>query len=185
MNPELHQRQRVQAGANIIEHNPPAAGQFFQQPQRRRFENIESSKKYKTGKSILPSHGNRNKGDPLAGNFVNDDEIGIALASFASGYAGNRNTPHRENECSHGETYPRLTRMKPECQPPQQNRAGRGPSTRPGLRKPVPNHVASTRQNQRASRWGFSSGSLGLVPALVTNRILLWLRAGFPALQDQ
>ena len=83
MNPELHQRQRVHAGANIIEHDPPAAGQFFQQPQRRRFENIESSKKYKTGKSILPSQRNRNKGDPLANNFVNDNEIRVALAALA------------------------------------------------------------------------------------------------------
>ena len=84
MNPELHQRQRVHAGANIIEHDPPAAGQFFQQPQRRRFENIESSKKYKTGESILPSNRNRNQGDPLAGNFIYDDEIGIALATLPS-----------------------------------------------------------------------------------------------------
>src|SRR5205807_3639187 len=83
MNPELHQRQRVQAGANIIEHDPPAAGQFFQQPQRRRFENIEPSKKYKTGKSILPSQRNRNKGDPLANNFVNNDEVGVGLAALA------------------------------------------------------------------------------------------------------
>src|SRR5438270_2634587 len=82
MDPQLHQRQRVQTGANIIEHDPPSAGQFLQQPQRRRFKNIESSKKYKTGKSILPSQRNCNQRNPLANDFVNDDETGIALAAF-------------------------------------------------------------------------------------------------------
>src|SRR5437588_1822684 len=134
MNPELHQRQRVKAGANIIEHDPPAAGQFFQQPQRWRFENIESSKKYKTGKSILPSQRNRNKGDPLADNFVNNDEVGVGLAALAF-YRRRGGDAHQEpaqtQKQKPGPAHPPETPTVPIPRP-DKYRDGRCPGSRPG-----------------------------------------------------
>src|ERR1043166_9493256 len=78
----MQQGKRIQAGPNVIEHDAPSARQFFDLAQRRRLQNIESSKKYKTGERILPLRRNSDEGDELARDFVYDHETWVNNARF-------------------------------------------------------------------------------------------------------
>jgi len=80
----LHYHQSVKSGCDVIEHDSDAFGKFFQLANWRRLEDVEDSKKYKTGEKSFPRKRDGDEGDQLSGNFVDDDELRI----FADGGAG-------------------------------------------------------------------------------------------------
>ena len=73
----MHYHQSVKSGCDVIEHDSVAFGKFFQLANWRRLEDVEDSKKYKTGEKSLPRERDGDEGDQLSGNFVDDDELGI------------------------------------------------------------------------------------------------------------
>ena len=80
----MHYDEGKNSCRDIIEHDSGAFGKFLQLAHRRRLDDIERSKKYKTGEESFPREGDGDEGDELSGDFVDDDELGI----FASGGAG-------------------------------------------------------------------------------------------------
>lgn len=78
----MNYQQRIQAGSNVVEHDTGAPRQRLKLARWRRFQNIESSKKYKAGKNILPSDGNRQQGHELSGNLVDDHMAGVLVSAL-------------------------------------------------------------------------------------------------------
>lgn len=83
----MHYHESVKSGCDVIEHDSDAFGKFFQLVNWRRLEDVEDSKKYKTGEKSFPRERDGDEGDQLSGNFVDDDELGV-LSSAGAGDAG-------------------------------------------------------------------------------------------------
>ena len=81
----MHYHESVKSGCDVIEHDSDAFRKFFQLANWRRLEDVEDSKKYKTGEKSLPRKRDGDESDQLSGNFVDDDKLGI----FGGGGAGN------------------------------------------------------------------------------------------------
>jgi hypothetical protein len=97
---KLHYCERVNSRRDIVEHDPGSFRQSFQLTDGRRFDDVEDSKKYKTGEESFPREGNRDKRDQLPGDFVDDDDAGIFLRQGASNPRGRGNA---DKGYDHGE----------------------------------------------------------------------------------
>ncbi len=62
---------------------PVPSGSFSSWRTRRWLDDIERSKKYKTGEKSFPRERDGDEGDELSGDFVDDDELGIFAAGGA------------------------------------------------------------------------------------------------------
>jgi hypothetical protein len=87
MQQEMHRGECENSGRNIIEDDSGAFWKLLQLPHRRRLDDIECSKKYKTREQSLPRQRDGDEGDELSGDFVDDDELGI-FGGRGAGYAG-------------------------------------------------------------------------------------------------
>jgi len=81
----MHRDQRENSGCNIIENDSGTFWKLLQLPHRRRFDDIERSKKYKTREQSFPRQRDSDESDELSGDFVDDYELRI----FDGGGAGN------------------------------------------------------------------------------------------------
>ena len=100
---KLHHYQSVYSSRDIVEHDPGAFWQSFQLSDGRGLEDVEDSKKYKTGEKSFPFERNGDERDELAGDLVDDDEAGIFLGRSAgdagrSGYADEGDEDREGNE---------------------------------------------------------------------------------------
>ena len=77
MQQEMYRNPCEDPGCNVVKHNPGALWESLQLPHRRRLDDIERSKKYKTNEESLPREGNGNEGDELSGDFV--DYYGLRI----------------------------------------------------------------------------------------------------------
>ena len=84
----MHDKERVEARAEIIHHNAGAFGKPLQSANWKWFQNVEDTKEYKAGEKRFPGKRDGDEGDELAGNFVDDDELGIFEADGAGDAAG-------------------------------------------------------------------------------------------------
>src|SRR5208282_3552836 len=128
----MHDGERVKPRSQIIHHNARAFGQPLQLPNRKRFPDIEDTKKYKARKKGFPTERNADERNQLSGNFVNDDELWIFRAGCASGPRGGRNSNQRNN-CGRNHSSPSMARdwnLKTRARP-QNNRSQRSPGARP------------------------------------------------------
>src|SRR4029077_7097287 len=87
MQQEMYRNPSKGSRCNVVEHDPGALWESLQLPHRRRLDDIERSKKYKTNEESLPREGNGDEGDELPGDFVDDDALGV-LTAGGSGDAG-------------------------------------------------------------------------------------------------
>lgn len=104
MEQQLQDNQPVNACAKVVHHNSSAFRQPFQATDRRRFNNIERSKKYKASEQRLPHDGTRHQREQLPRDFINYHMRWIFLAASAlfqgrGGYA-NRDHP-RDQQYDH------------------------------------------------------------------------------------
>ena len=83
MNQRLQDQKSQRAGGNIVEHYAQTLGQGFQLADRRRLENVERSKKYKTCEQALPGQGRGDESDELSCDLVNDDDLRVFNADGA------------------------------------------------------------------------------------------------------
>ena len=100
MQQEMHGNAGQDPCRNVIEHDSGALWKFLQLPHRRRLDDIEHSKKYKTSEKSFPREGNGDEGDELSGNLVDDDELGV-FACRRLGDAGGGGDADQDDE--HGE----------------------------------------------------------------------------------
>ena len=84
----MYYREGKNSCRHIVEHDSGAFRKFLQLPHRRRLDDIECSKKYKTREESLPCKGNGDECDELSGDFVDDDELGIFSARSARHTSG-------------------------------------------------------------------------------------------------
>ncbi len=77
MQQEMHYHQGENSGRNIIEDDSGAFWKSFQLPHRRRLDDIESPKKYKTREKSFPRERDGDERDQLSGDFVDHDELRI------------------------------------------------------------------------------------------------------------
>jgi len=77
MQQEMHRNESENPGRNIIEDDSGALWKFLKLTHRRRLDDIESSKKYKTREQSFPHQRDSDESDELSGDFVDDDELGI------------------------------------------------------------------------------------------------------------
>jgi len=73
----LHDKQGVEARADIVDHYARTFWQPLQLPYWRRLPDIEASKKHKTRQQAFPRNRGGNQRNQLPCNFINDDELGI------------------------------------------------------------------------------------------------------------
>src|ERR1035441_6590519 len=76
--------QSIQPGGHIVENDAPASGEAFKLADRERFGDIEKAEEHEGDEGVLPVGRAEEQGDPLAGDFVDDDKLGV----FAAGLAG-------------------------------------------------------------------------------------------------
>ncbi len=95
MQQEMHHSEGKNSCCDIVEHDSGAFGEFLQLAHRRRLNDIERSKKYKTGEKSFPCEGDGDEGDELSGDLVDDDELGIFPAGGAGHAGGGGNADQR------------------------------------------------------------------------------------------
>jgi len=91
MNPQMQQgcySQSIQPGAYIIEHDAPAFGEILEPADGEGLGDIEEAKENEGDEGVTPVGAAAEEGDPLAGDFVDDYELGIVAAGFAGGDGG-------------------------------------------------------------------------------------------------
>lgn len=87
MQQEMHDYESENPCRHIVEYDPGAVWKFLQLPQRRRLDDIEGSKKYKTREKSFPRQGDGDQGDQLSGDLVDHDELGV-FGRRRPGHAG-------------------------------------------------------------------------------------------------
>ena len=73
----MHRNQRVKPRPEVIDDNSHPPRKAFQTTDRRRFQNVEPTKKYKAQQQRFPRDGNRYHREQLAGDFINHDKLRI------------------------------------------------------------------------------------------------------------
>jgi len=73
----MHYNERENSCRDIIEHDSGAFWKSLQLPHRRRLDDIERSKKYKTHEESLPRERDGDQRDQLTGNFVDHDKLRV------------------------------------------------------------------------------------------------------------
>jgi hypothetical protein len=83
----MHRNERENPCRQIIEDDSGAFWKLLQLPHRRRLDDIECSKKYKTREQSFPRQRDSDERDELTGDFVDDYELGI-FGGGGAGHAG-------------------------------------------------------------------------------------------------
>ena len=87
MNPDTYYgcyTQSIQARRDIIEYDAPSFGKAFKLTDGKRLGDVEEAEEDQADEAVNPIRGAEEKGDPLAGYFVDDYELRV----FAAGFAG-------------------------------------------------------------------------------------------------
>ena len=73
-----------------IHHNAGRLRELLQSADWKWLQNVEDTKEYKAGEKRFPGKRDGDEGDELAGDFVDDDELGIFEAGGAGDAGGGR-----------------------------------------------------------------------------------------------
>lgn len=97
MKEKLHYRKSVYSCCDIVEHNPASFWQSFELSDGRRLEDVEDSKKYKTGEESFPRKWDGHEGYELSRYLVDDDEARIFYVGGVRNPGGGRNPDECDN----------------------------------------------------------------------------------------
>ena len=131
---ELQDDPAIDAGAEIVDDDAGTFGKFFEEADRRRFEDVEKAEEEEADEHGHEVHGRGDEGDKLSGNFINDDVRGI-FAAAATGFEGGGGDPNGDGERSQGENDVKLVRSGDEVcnERPKQYGGCCAPGARAGL----------------------------------------------------
>ena len=90
----------IQAGGDIVEDDAPAAGKALEAADGKWFDDVEEAKEHESDEAMTPIGGTEEQGDPLAGDFIDDDVLGIVAAAFALDDGGSGNAEEEGEEDS-------------------------------------------------------------------------------------
>src|ERR1039458_827671 len=137
--PQVQERgytQSIQAGAYIIEYDAPACGEFFELADGEGLGDIEEAEEDKGDEGVTPVGVAAEQSDPLAGDFVDDYELGVVAAGFAGDDSGGGDAEEErqgdagdecECECEWGGV------SEPGISGPEQDGGDGAPGARAGL----------------------------------------------------
>jgi len=72
----------IQAGGDIVEDDAPAAGKALEAANGKWFDDVEKAKEHESDEAMTPIGGAEKQSDPLAGDFIDDNKLGIVAAAF-------------------------------------------------------------------------------------------------------
>lgn len=81
----------IQAGGDIVEDDAPAAWKSLEAAHGKWFDDVEEAKEDESDEAMTPIRGAEEQSDPLAGDFIDDDVLGIVAAAFALDNGGGWN----------------------------------------------------------------------------------------------
>ena len=130
----MHDCESVEPRSEVVDYDSGALRQALQLPHRRRFQNIEDTKKYKARKKGFPSQRDADQSHQLPRHFVNHNELWI-LDPGSPNHASGRGNSGQCNRCRSHDRRPRtcFRRDPPTNESPQDNSCDRSPSPRTGL----------------------------------------------------
>jgi len=99
MQQEMYAKKCKNSCRHVIQNNSGTSRKFLQLPHRRRLEDIERSKKYKTSKVSFPFQRNADQRDQLASNLVDYHELRILHRGRLSHASGGRYASHGNQNC--------------------------------------------------------------------------------------
>src|ERR1700721_3173775 len=73
----------IQAGGDVVEDDAPAAGKALEAAHGKWFGYIEEAEEDEGDEAVLPIGGAEQQSDPLAGDFIDDNALGIVATAFA------------------------------------------------------------------------------------------------------
>jgi hypothetical protein len=131
MKHDLHHSQAVKASSHIVDYDAYSFGEAFELAHRRRFDDIERSKKYKAQQQRLPRDRRCNQSDELAGDFVDHHKLWVLATTGPRHLCSSRNSNQNRSE-SHKDRNPGLPAGHDPARhkPPQKDRCCRTPSPR-------------------------------------------------------
>lgn len=86
----MHAKECKNSRRQIIQDDSSALGKSLQLPYWGRLENIEGSKKYKTGKESFPFQRNCDQSEELSRDFVDDHKLGVLYGGRTGDAGGGR-----------------------------------------------------------------------------------------------
>ena len=87
--------QSIQPGGHIIEDDAPAFGEPFKLADGKWLGDVEEAKEDEGDEGVTPVGAAAEEGDPLAGDFVDDDELRVVAAGFAGDDGGGGDAEER------------------------------------------------------------------------------------------
>lgn len=90
----------IQAGGDVVEDDSPAAGKALEAAHGKWFGYIEEAEEDEGDEAVLPIGGAEQQSDPLAGDFIDDDALGIVAIAFALDDGGGGNSKEESEEDS-------------------------------------------------------------------------------------
>src|ERR1700722_8244941 len=90
----------IQAGGDVVEDDAPATGKALEAADGKWFGYVEEAEEDEGDETVTPIGGAEEQGDPLAGDFIDDDALGIVGAAFAFNNGGGGNSKEESEEDS-------------------------------------------------------------------------------------
>ena len=90
----------IQAGGHVVEDDAPATGKPLEAAHGKWLGYVEEAKECESDEAMTPIGGAEQQGDPLAGDFIDDDDLGIVAAAFALDDGGGGNSKEEGEEDS-------------------------------------------------------------------------------------
>ena len=87
--------QSIQPGGHIIEDDAPAVGKALELADGKGLGDVEEAEEDESDEGVTPVDGAAEQGDPLAGDFVDDDEAGVVAAGLAGDDGGGGDAERR------------------------------------------------------------------------------------------
>ncbi len=148
----MHGSQRVETGGNIVQYDPSAFRNSLQLSHRRRFDDIEGTKKYKARQKRFPCERHGDQSYQLTGDLINHHNLRI-FCPRASCYLRSRGNADQRDQHGQGDRNrcPQRGRKRVGQRRPQQHGCRRSPGPRPRPQPPDTEKRGDQRSPQRSS----------------------------------
>ena len=93
----MHRAQRVETRGNIVQHNPCAFRKRLQLSHRRRFNDIEGTKKYKARQKRFPCERHGDQSNQLTRHFIDHHKLRIFYSRASRDLCSRGNADQRDH----------------------------------------------------------------------------------------
>ena len=93
----MHYAQRVETRCNVVQHNPGTFRKRLQLSHRRRFDDIENTKKYKARQKRFPCERHGDESQQLTRHFIDHHKLRIFCSGASRNLGRCRNGDQRDH----------------------------------------------------------------------------------------